>query len=33
VFIIFRTFVPSTAVIISAFADILMTLVIVNILG
>jgi len=33
VFIIFRTFVPSTAVIISAFADILMTLVFVNILG
>jgi len=33
VFIIFRTVVPSTAVIISAFADILMTLVLVNILG
>lgn len=33
VFIIFRTFVPSFAVIISAFADILMTLVLVNILG
>ncbi len=33
VFIIFRTFVPSTAVIISAFADILMTLVFVNIFG
>jgi preprotein translocase subunit SecF len=33
VFIIFRTLVPSTAVIISAFADILMTLVFVNILG
>jgi len=33
VFIIFRTFVPSMAVIISAFADILMTLVLVNILG
>lgn len=33
VFIIFRTFVPSAAVIISAFADILMTLVLVNILG
>jgi len=33
VFIIFRTFVPSTAVIISAFADILMTLVFVNMLG
>ncbi len=33
VFIIFRTFVPSSAVIISALADILMTLVLVNILG
>ncbi len=33
VFIIFRTFVPSAAVILSAFADILMTLVFVNILG
>ncbi len=33
VFIIFRTFVPSVAVIISAFADILMTLVLVNLLG
>ena len=33
VFIIFRTAVPSAAVIISAFADILMTLVLVNILG
>ena len=33
VFIIFRTVVPSVAVIISAFADILMTLVIVNIFG
>ena len=33
VFIIFRTFVPSAAVIISAFADILMTLVLVDILG
>ena len=33
VFIIFKTFVPSVAVIISAFADILMTLVLVNILG
>ena len=33
VFIIFRTFVPSMAVIISAFSDILMTLVLVNILG
>jgi len=32
VFIIFRTFVPSLAVIISAFADILMTLTLVNIL-
>ena len=33
VLIIFRTFVPSIAVITSAFADILMTLVLVNILG
>ncbi len=33
VFIIFRTFIPSAAVIISAFADILMTLVLVNIFG
>jgi preprotein translocase subunit SecF len=33
IFIIFRTTVPSAAVIISAFADILMTLVLVNILG
>jgi len=33
VFIIFRTFTPSLAVIISAFADILMTLVFVNLLG
>jgi preprotein translocase subunit SecF len=33
VFIIFRNFVPSIAVIISAFADILMTLVLVNLLG
>ncbi len=33
VFIIFRTFVPSTAVIISAFADIVMTLALVDILG
>jgi preprotein translocase subunit SecF len=33
VFIIFRTIVPSAAVIISAFADILMTLILVNILG
>jgi preprotein translocase subunit SecF len=33
VFIIFRTFVPSLAVIISAFADILMTLALVDILG
>ncbi len=33
VFIIFRTFVPSTAVILSAFADILMTLCLVNIFG
>jgi len=33
VFIIFRNLVPSVAVIISAFADILMTLVLANILG
>ena len=33
IFIIFRTFVPSIAVIVAAFADILMTLVAVNILG
>jgi len=33
VFIIFRTLVPSTAVILSAFADILMTLTLVNMLG
>lgn len=33
VFIIFRNFVPSTAVIISAVADLLMTLVFVNIFG
>ena len=33
IFLIFRTFVPSIAVIASAFADILMTLVVVNILG
>ncbi|MDP3992338.1 MAG: protein translocase subunit SecF [Nanoarchaeota archaeon] len=33
VFIMFRTFVPSMAIIISAFADILMTLVLFNILG
>ncbi len=33
IFIIFRIFVPSMAVIISAFADILMTLVVVNMLG
>lgn len=33
VFIIFRTFVPSTAVILSAFADILMTLAVVDLLG
>ena len=33
VFFIFRSFVPSAAVIISAFADIFMTLVLVNILG
>jgi len=33
VFIIFRIFVPSVAVILSAFADILMTLVVVDIIG
>ncbi len=33
VFIIFRTFVPSTAVILSAIADILMTLVLVDLIG
>ena len=33
VFLIFRSFVPSAAVIISAFADIFMTLTLVNILG
>lgn len=33
VFIIFRTFVPSMAVILSAFADIVMTLVVVDIIG
>lgn len=33
VFVLFRTFVPSFAVILSAFADILMTLVVVNMLG
>lgn len=33
VFIIFRTFIPSIAVIISAFADILMTLAFVDVLG
>ena len=33
VFIIFRTFVPSTAIIISAFADLFMTLTAVNLLG
>jgi preprotein translocase subunit SecF len=33
VFILFRTLVPSTAVVISAFADIFMTLVLVNLLG
>lgn len=32
VFVLFRTFIPSMAVIISAFADILMTLVVVNLL-
>lgn len=33
VFLLFRTFVPSLAIVISAFADILMPLVIVNFLG
>jgi len=33
VFIIFRTFIPSFAVILSAFADIVMTLVVVDLLG
>jgi len=33
IFILFRTAIPSTAVIISAFADILMTLVLIDILG
>ncbi|MBI2044052.1 hypothetical protein HYT24_01675 [Candidatus Pacearchaeota archaeon] len=33
IFFIFRSFVPSTAVILAAFADILMTLVMVNLLG
>ena len=33
IFIIFRNLIPSIAVIISAFADILMTLVLINILG
>lgn len=33
VFILFRTFVPSTAIIISAFADIIMSLTLVDILG
>jgi len=33
IFILFKTFIPSIAVIISAFADILMTLVFVDILG
>jgi len=33
VFFIFRTFVPSAAVVISAFADIIMTLAFVNVLG
>jgi preprotein translocase subunit SecF len=33
VFIIFRTFVPSTAVILAAFTDIVMTLAMVNFLG
>ncbi|MBU3907379.1 MAG: protein translocase subunit SecF [Nanoarchaeota archaeon] len=33
VFVLFRTFIPSIAVILSAFADILMTLVTINLLG
>ncbi|MFH1607539.1 MAG: preprotein translocase subunit SecF [archaeon] len=33
VFIIFRTFIPSAAVVIAAFADIIMTLALVNLLG
>ncbi len=33
VFLLFRTFIPSIAVIISAFADILMTLVLVDVMG
>ena len=33
IFLIFRNFLPSAAVVISAFADILMTLTLVNILG
>ncbi len=33
VFLLFRTIVPSSAVIIAAFADILMTLVVVNLIG
>ncbi len=33
VFLIFRTFIPSTAVIVSAFADIVMTIVFINFLG
>ncbi|MFZ1970827.1 MAG: protein translocase subunit SecF [Candidatus Nanoarchaeia archaeon] len=33
VFILFRTFVPSGAVVLSAFADILMTLVVVDLIG
>ncbi|GIU68466.1 MAG: hypothetical protein KatS3mg001_316 [Candidatus Pacearchaeota archaeon] len=33
VFLIFRTFIPSLAVIISAFADIFMTLTLINFLG
>ena len=33
VFIIFRTFIPSGAVILSAFADIIMTVVVVDMLG
>jgi preprotein translocase subunit SecF len=33
VFVIFRTFVPSIAVVLAAFADILMTLVLVNMIG
>lgn len=33
IFLLFRTFIPSAAVVISAFADMLMSLVVVNLLG